>query len=452
MKFYKSKSKQEKLYTEVVKEESIINCKIGVRDKNNKIFNNFLHLGHLLYIKLSLYLVLMIVILLSMAGCVVKEESDVINGKIKEIQDEIDNMNSTCSDKGITINQSNGVIESITIETVMTDGAFDNNKKDNVITGSEVLELLNAKVTELKQCGLNYKIVTDLPKPASEEYKGIICSKKKMNYDAVQDIIDGKDTEDTVGYDTLEYTVKPHETLEKIAFENGVTVEDILKYNEGLDRDNIEGKTINVPAHQIIRNMYDLSKKITSFKERRGELKFSGDEVKVVQDENDNVIDIKARDQRPSERIIEDFMVAANEQICEFLIEYGLATFRVHAKPLEKKMREYLEFLEGLGIHYSGKIDVENISSKDCQMLLEYLKDEKAFILELSYGAVVSLNIPEEHREPVLMIEIPHMLYPFVRQIVANTLTNAGLPALMLNPIDFMAMYNAKKAKEQKTN
>lgn len=77
------------------------------------------------------------------------------------------------------------------------------------------------------------------------------------------------------------------------------------------------------------------------------------------------------------------------------------------------------------------------------------VKDEKAFILELSYGAVVSLNIPEEHHEPVLMIEIPHMLYPFVRQIIANTLTNAGLPALMLNPIDFMALYNAKKAKEQ---
>ena len=75
--------------------------------------------------------------------------------------------------------------------------------------------------------------------------------------------------------------------------------------------------------------------------------------------------------------------------------------------------------------------------------------NEKIFILELSYGAVVSLNIPDEHREPVLMIEIPHMLYPFVRQIIANTLTNAGLPALMLNPIDFLAMYNAKKNKEK---
>ena len=122
--------------------------------------------------------------------------------------------------------------------------------------------------------------------------KGIIRSKKKMNYDAVQDIIDGKETEDTVGFDTLEYTVKPHETLDKIAFENGITVESILEVNPELDVNNIEGKTINVPALQIIKNLYDLSKKITSFKERRGELKFMSDEVKVVQDVNDEVIDI----------------------------------------------------------------------------------------------------------------------------------------------------------------
>ena len=77
------------------------------------------------------------------------------------------------------------------------------------------------------------------------------------------------------------------------------------------------------------------------------------------------------------------------------------------------------------------------------------IEQEKAFILELSYGAVVSLNIPEEHEEPVLMIEIPHMIYPYVRQIVSTTMSNAGLPPLMLNAIDFMALYNAKKAKEQ---
>lgn len=77
------------------------------------------------------------------------------------------------------------------------------------------------------------------------------------------------------------------------------------------------------------------------------------------------------------------------------------------------------------------------------------IEQEKAFILELTYGAVVSLNIPEEHEEPVLMIEIPHMIFPFARQIVATTMSSAGLPPLMLNPIDFMAIFNAKKAQAE---
>lgn len=75
--------------------------------------------------------------------------------------------------------------------------------------------------------------------------------------------------------------------------------------------------------------------------------------------------------------------------------------------------------------------------------------EEKAFILELSYGAVVALAIPQEHIEPVLMIEIPHMIFPYVRQIVANTMSNAGLPPLMLNPIDFAGMFATRKTKEQ---
>ena len=209
--------------------------------------------------------------------------------------------------------------------------------------------------------------------------KGIICSKKKMNYDAVQDIIDDKETEDTIGYETIEYTVKAHETLDNVAFQNGITLEDLLAVNEGLEPTNAAGKTVKVPVRPIIKNMYTLSKKISAFKEGRGEVSFCSDEVKVVQDDMDEVTDIKARVQRPSERIIEDFMVAANEQIAEFLEEYGLATYRIHAQPLEKKVRDYMEFLESLGIHYPGKFNPENITSKDCQQILEYLKDEKMF-------------------------------------------------------------------------
>ena len=73
---------------------------------------------------------------------------------------------------------------------------------------------------------------------------------------------------------------------------------------------------------------------------------------------------------------------------------------------------------------------------------------KKLFILELTYCSNLILNVPDEHKEPILMIELPRLMFPFVRSIVATSLANAGLPPLMLNPIDFAAMYQDKKAKE----
>ncbi len=72
---------------------------------------------------------------------------------------------------------------------------------------------------------------------------------------------------------------------------------------------------------------------------------------------------------------------------------------------------------------------------------------EKLFILELKYAAVVALNVPQEHVEPILLVEIPRLLFPFARNVVTNCLVEGGLPPFMLNPIDFVAMYqNRKKA------
>lgn len=76
------------------------------------------------------------------------------------------------------------------------------------------------------------------------------------------------------------------------------------------------------------------------------------------------------------------------------------------------------------------------------------IEDKKLFIIELSYAAVAAVNVPEEHLEPVLYIELPRLLFPFARSIVANSLSDAGLPPMMLTPIDFVALYNAKKAQE----
>lgn len=74
------------------------------------------------------------------------------------------------------------------------------------------------------------------------------------------------------------------------------------------------------------------------------------------------------------------------------------------------------------------------------------LGSEKLFILELSYAAVVTLNVPQEHIEPILAIEIPRLLFPFARSIITHCLVEGGLPPFMLSPVDFGAVYNARKA------
>ncbi len=73
------------------------------------------------------------------------------------------------------------------------------------------------------------------------------------------------------------------------------------------------------------------------------------------------------------------------------------------------------------------------------------LKGKKVFVLELAYGALVTLNVPQEHIEPIVAIEIPRLLFPFARNIITQCLVEGGLPPFMLHPIDFAALYMARK-------
>ncbi|MBR2299138.1 MAG: protein-export chaperone SecB [Alphaproteobacteria bacterium] len=78
------------------------------------------------------------------------------------------------------------------------------------------------------------------------------------------------------------------------------------------------------------------------------------------------------------------------------------------------------------------------------------IESKKLFILELTYSAVVTLNVPEEHLEPILNIEIPRLTFPFARNIVTQCLMEGGLPPMMLTPVDFAAVYAAKQAGQGK--
>ena len=70
------------------------------------------------------------------------------------------------------------------------------------------------------------------------------------------------------------------------------------------------------------------------------------------------------------------------------------------------------------------------------------------FKLDLEYGGVFRLiNIPQEQIHPIVMIECPRLLFPFVRQIVADATRNGGFPPLYIDPIDFVALYQQKAAQ-----
>ncbi|MER2606927.1 MAG: protein-export chaperone SecB [Siculibacillus sp.] len=71
------------------------------------------------------------------------------------------------------------------------------------------------------------------------------------------------------------------------------------------------------------------------------------------------------------------------------------------------------------------------------------------FAVELLYAGLFRIqNVPEEHLHPFVLIECPRMLFPFARQILADATRNGGFPPLMLDPIDFVALYQQNAARQ----
>jgi preprotein translocase subunit SecB len=72
------------------------------------------------------------------------------------------------------------------------------------------------------------------------------------------------------------------------------------------------------------------------------------------------------------------------------------------------------------------------------------------FSFELLYaGAFRIQNVPAESVQPVVLIECPRLLFPFAREIVANAVRNGGFAPLLLDPVDFAALYRQRFAGEQ---
>jgi preprotein translocase subunit SecB len=72
--------------------------------------------------------------------------------------------------------------------------------------------------------------------------------------------------------------------------------------------------------------------------------------------------------------------------------------------------------------------------------------EETAFISELVYGGLFTINVPDEHVQAMLLIECPRLLFPFARNIIADATRDGGFPPLMMAPVDFVAMFQNQAA------
>jgi len=82
-------------------------------------------------------------------------------------------------------------------------------------------------------------------------------------------------------------------------------------------------------------------------------------------------------------------------------------------------------------------------------------EDKKVmFILEIEHAGVFLLkNIPEEHLQMILRVDCPTLLFPFTRQIVSQVSTDGGFAPFLMEPVNFMALFqNSKKKKGEAQN
>lgn len=124
--------------------------------------------------------------------------------------------------------------------------------------------------------------------------------------------------------------------------------------------------------------MAELAHILRTNKENRGYIDFDTEELKIVVDETGKPIDVKIRERGAGEKLIEDFMIAANETVATHIFHMDLPfVYRIHETPKEQKMTSFLEFVSLLGYKVKGKRN--DFSPKAVQGMLATLRDKKEF-------------------------------------------------------------------------
>ena len=208
-----------------------------------------------------------------------------------------------------------------------------------------------------------YLANTVIPMLPHELSNGICSLNPDVDRLAMSCVMEIDNTGEVVDYDIFESVIKSNK---KMTYKD---VNSILEDNvvpEGYER-----------FADTLRTMKELADILRANKVRKGYIDFEIDEPKIITDEKGEAIDVVLRERGAGEKLIEDFMIAANETVARHIsyMEYPFI-YRVHGEPSEEKIDNFLRFISILG--YSVQ-KMKKITPKSMQELLDSLKDTKEY-------------------------------------------------------------------------
>ena len=107
-------------------------------------------------------------------------------------------------------------------------------------------------------------------------------------------------------------------------------------------------------------------------------------------------------------------------------------------------------------IDFNVDLKVQRFNEQHYELTLHLVaramgKENTLFLVELDYAGIVQfIGIPEDKVESLLYVDCAFILYPFARRVMADVTRDGGFPPLMLEPIDFHALYAQNKQKVAK--
>ena len=104
------------------------------------------------------------------------------------------------------------------------------------------------------------------------------------------------------------------------------------------------------------------------------------------------------------------------------------------------------------------KVDASPLSDSDVEVALKLEGKAETggnlmFAFDLTFAGVFRIrNVPQDSLNALVLIECPRLLFPFAREIIANTVRNGGFPPLLLDPVDFVSLYRQRMSQMQAAN